>query len=248
VTDPGCFDEPVSHPEAFRTTRWTQVLQARGDSAQAKAALSDLCAAYYAPVFGFIRRNTPDEEADKDLTQEFFKRLLARHGIEGVEPSRGCFRSFLLGAVKHFQADIRKNDRRQKRGGGQALQPLEPGTDTSPGLQLPDPAAPNPEREFDRKWALTMLERALGVLAREQQLAGKTAQFEALKPWLNGEIQHISQAETARQLGLNEGALKVAIHRLRRRFREVLKTEIGQTLSDRAQVDEELRYLLEALL
>lgn len=86
------------------------------------------------------------------------------------------------------------------------------------------------------------------TLAREQQLAGKTAQFEALKPWLNGEIQHISQAETARQLGLNEGALKVAIHRLRRRFREVLKTEIGQTLSDRAQVDEELRYPLEALL
>ena len=242
------LSESASYPGEFQTTRWTQVLQARGDSTQAKAALSELCAAYYAPVFGFIRRNAPEEEAAKDLTQEFFRRLLAGHGIEGVEPSRGRFRSFLLGAVKHFLADVRKHEQRQKRGGGQTLEPLEPGTDTSLGLKLPDPAAPNPEREFDHRWALTMLERALGALAREQELAGKAAQFEVLKPWLTGEIQNISQAEAARQLGLNEGALKVAIHRLRRRFREVLKSEIGQTLSDRAQVDEELHYLLEALL
>jgi RNA polymerase sigma-70 factor (ECF subfamily) len=248
VTEPNQLQESASRPEVFRTTRWTQVLQARGDSAQARAALSELCAAYYAPVFGFIRHNAPDEEAARDLTQEFFRRLLARQGIEGVEPSRGRFRSFLLGAVKHFLADMRKHDHRQKRGAGMTLEALEPGTDTSPGLQLPDHAALNPEREFDRKWALAMLERALGALAREQELGGKTAQFEALKPWLTGEIQDISQAQTARQLGLNESAAKVAIHRLRRRFRQVLKTEIGQTLSDRAQVNEELHYLLEALL
>jgi len=248
VTEPDQLDESVPRPEAFRTTRWTQVLQARGDSAEAKSALSDLCAAYYAPVFGFIRRDAPNEEAARDLTQEFFRRLLARHGIEGVEPSRGRFRSFLLGAVKHFLADMRKHDHRLKRGAGQTLEPLDPGTDTSPGLQLPDPAAPNPEDEFDRKWALTMLERTLGALAREQELAEKTEQFEALKPWLTGEIQDISQAETARQLGLNEGAVKVAIHHLRRRFREVLKSEIGQTLGDPAQVDEELQCLLKALI
>lgn len=248
MTELNPSDESASSPEAFRTTRWTQVLQARGDSTQAKAALSELCAAYYAPVFGFIRRNAPDEEAARDLTQEFFRRVLAGHGIEGVEPARGRFRSFLLGAVKHFLGDMHKYEHRQKHGGGQILEPFEAGTDTSTGLQLPDPAAPSPEREFDRKWALTMLERALGALAREQELAEKTAHFEALKPWLTGEIQDLSQAETARRLGLNEGALKVAIHRLRRRFREVLKNEIGQTLSDHAQVDEEMHYLLEALL
>jgi RNA polymerase sigma-70 factor (ECF subfamily) len=242
------LDESAPGPEAFRTTRWTQVLQARGDSPEAKAALSELCAAYYAPVLGFVRHNAPDEEAARDLTQEFFRRLLARHGIEGVEPSLGRFRSFLLGAAKHFLADMRKHDHRLKRGAGQSLESLESGTDTSRGLQLPDPTAPNPEREFDRKWALTMLERALAALAREQELEGKTRQFEALKSWLTGEIPSLSQAETARQLGLNEGAVKVAIHRLRRRFREVLKSEIGQTLGDRAQVDEEFHYLLEALL
>ena len=248
MTEPEQLDESASRPDVFRTTRWTQVLQARGDSPEAKSALSELCAAYYAPVFGFIRRDAPSEETARDLTQEFFRRMLASHGIAAVEPSRGRFRSFLLGAVKHFLADMRKHDHRQKRGAGQAPERLEPGTDTSFGPQLPDPKAPNPEHEFDRKWALTMLERALKVLASEQEVAGKTQQFDALKPWLTGEIQEISQAETARQLGLNEGAVKVAIYRLRRRFREVLKTEIGQTLSDPTQVDEELQCLLKALL
>ena len=248
MTEPNRLDELASGPEAFRTTRWTQVLQARGDSPEAKTALSELCSAYYAPVFGFIRRTARDEEAARELTQEFFRRLLAGNGIEGVEPTRGRFRSFLLGAVKHFLADMRKHDHRLKRGAGQRMESLESGTETSPGLQLVDPAASNPEREFDHRWALTMLERALAALAREQELAGKAVQFEALKPWLTGEIENFSQAEAGRQLGLDEGAVKVAIHRLRRRFRDVLKSEIGQTLSDRAHVEEEFHYLLEALL
>src|SRR5439155_12047653 len=137
---------------------------------------------------------------------------------------------------------------RLKRGAGQPIESIEPGTDTSPGLQLPDPNTPSPEREFDRKWALTLLDRALAGLAEEHKASGKASHFEALKPRLTGDGENLSQAETGRQLGLNEGAVKVAIHRLRRRFREVLKHEIGQTVSDRAQVDEELHYLLEALL
>jgi RNA polymerase sigma-70 factor (ECF subfamily) len=128
------------------------------------------------------------------------------------------------------------------------MESIEPGTDTSPGLQLPDPNAPSPERLFDRKWALTLLDRALAALAEEHKAAGKSDQFETLKPWLTGDTENISQAEAACRLDLNEGAVKVAIHRLRRRFREVIKNEIGQTLNDRAQVDEELHYLLEALL
>jgi RNA polymerase sigma-70 factor (ECF subfamily) len=233
---------------AFVTTQWTRVLEARGDSPEAKAALSDLCAAYYAPVFAFIRRSAPDEDAARDLTQEFFARLLARHGIDSVDPQRGRFRSFLLGAVKHFLSDMREHAHRLKRGAGQPLESIDPGTDTSPGLQLPDPNAPSPDREFDRKWALTLLDRALATLAQEHEACGKAEHFEALKPWLSGDTENISQADAAARLGVNEGAVKVAIHRLRRRFREVIKSEIGQTVSDRAQVDEELHYLLEALL
>ena len=234
-------------PGAFVTTQWTRVLEARGNSPEAKAALSDLCAAYYTPVFSFIRRNAPDEDSARDLTQEFFARLLARHGIDRVDPQRGRFRSYLLGAVKHFLADVREHDHRLKRGDGQPLQSIEPGTDTSPGLQLPDPNTPSPDREFDRKWALTVLDRALAVLAREYHAAGKADHFEALKPWLTGDTEDISQAEAAARLGVNEGAVKVAIHRLRRRFREVIKSEIGQTVSDCGQVEAELHCLLEAL-
>ena len=224
------------------------MLQARGGSPEARAALSDLCAAYYAPVFAFIRRNAPDEDSARDFTQEFFTRLLARQGIDNVNPHRGRFRSFLLGAVKHFLADRRDHDHRLKRGAGEPLESIEPGTDTSPGLQLADPKAPSPEREFDRKWALTLLDRAFAILAKEYNAGGKAGHFEALKPWLTGDTEHISQADAASRLGLNEGAVKVAIHRLRRRFREVIKSEIGQTVSDPAQVDLELHYLLEALL
>jgi RNA polymerase sigma-70 factor (ECF subfamily) len=134
-----------------------------------------------------------------------------------------------------------------KRGGGQPLESIEavePGTDTSPGLQLPDPKVPSPDREFDRKWALTLLDHALATLAEEHKAAAKTAQFEALKPWLTGDTDNSSQADAARQLSLNDGAVKVAIHRLRRRFRDVIKSEIARTVNDPAQVDEELRYLL----
>jgi RNA polymerase sigma factor (sigma-70 family) len=210
--------------------------------------LSDLCAAYYAPVFAFVRRNTPDEDAARDLTQEFFSRLLARQGIDRVDSERGRFRSFLLGAVKHFLADMRDHAHRLKRGAGQLMESIEPETDTSPGLQWADPKAPSPDREFDRKWALTLLDRALATLAQEQAASGKTDQFETLKPWLTGDTENISQAEAASRLGMNEGAIKVAIHRLRRRFREVIKNELGQTVNDRTHVDAEMHYLLESLL
>jgi RNA polymerase sigma factor (sigma-70 family) len=223
------------------------VLEARGDTPDAKAALSDLCDAYYAPVFAFIRRNAPDEDTARDLTQEFFARLLTRHGIDKVERERGRFRSYLLGAVKHFLADMRDHDHRLKRGAGQSLEPLDPGTDTTTGLQLPDPKAPSPEREFDRKWAFIVLDRALAALAEEHKIAGKSDQFEALRPWLTGDTEDLSQADAASRLGINEGAVKVAIHRLRRRFRELVKAEIGQTLHNPAQVADELACLQAAL-
>jgi RNA polymerase sigma factor (sigma-70 family) len=240
-------ENPTERSRAFATTQWTRVLEARGESIEAKTALSELCGAYYAPVFAFIRSRTPDQEAARDLTQEFFARLLARHGIDTVDRARGRFRSFLLGAAKHFLADMHDHASRLKRGAAQPLESLDGGTDTSPGLQIADAAAPDPEREFDRKWALTVLDRALAALAEEHKTARKSPQFEALKPWLTGDSENLSQADAARQLGLNEGAVKVAIHRLRRRFRELVKLEIGQTLKDASLISNELACLMAAL-
>lgn len=140
---------PQSSRPAFVTTRWTRVLKARGDSAEAKTALSDLCAAYYAPVFAFIRRSAPDEDSARDLTQEFFARLLARGGIDTVEPQRGRFRSFLLGAVKHFLSDMRDHDRRLKRGAGRALESLDAEAGTaSPACKRPIPKPPHQTRSL----------------------------------------------------------------------------------------------------
>jgi RNA polymerase sigma factor (sigma-70 family) len=235
-------------PSAFVTTRWTRVLLARGDSAEAKAALSDLCGYYYPPVFAFIRRSAPDEDSARDLTQEFFASLLARGGVNNADPQRGRFRSFLLGAAKHFLADMRDHDRRLKRGAGQAIESLDADAGTSPGRETPDRSAASPDREFDRKWALTLLGRAFAAMAEEYREAGKSGQFEALKPWLTGDGENLSQADAARQLEMNEGAVKVAVHRLRRRLREVIKNEISQTVKDHADIDREMHDLLEALL
>jgi RNA polymerase sigma-70 factor (ECF subfamily) len=231
----------------FVTTHWTRVLQARGDSPDAKAAMSELCAAYYPPVFAFICRDVQDEESARDLTQEFFARLIAGHGVSGVDPKRGRFRSYLLGAVKHFLRDMRDRAGRIKRGSGQSLESTDAGTDTSPGLQVPDTSTAEPDREFDRKWALTLLDRALAILEAEHQAAGTHPQFELLKPWLAGEPGELSQAEAGARLGISEGAAKVAIHRLRRRFRNVVREEIGRTLNDPAQIDNEMACLIAAL-
>lgn len=239
--------ENLTHNNAFVTTQWTRVLEARGDSPEAKEALSELCAAYYAPVLAFIRRNSRDEDAARDLTQEFFARLLARQGVDSVEQGKGRFRSYLLGAAKHFLSDARDQANAAKRGSGHAHESIEPGTDTSPGLQLRDENTLSPEDEFDRKWAFTLLDHALAALAQEHQAAGKAPQFEVLKPWLTGDADNLSQVDAARELGMNEGAVKVAIHRLRRRFRELMKAEIARTLNDRSQVAQELECLIAAL-
>jgi RNA polymerase sigma-70 factor (ECF subfamily) len=219
------------------------VLATRGDSPEARQALSDLCAAYYTPVFVLMRRATPSEEAARDMTQEFFARLLARAGLGQVDPERGRFRFFLLGAVKHFLADVHDEKGRLKRGGGRVHISLDAGTDSSPGLEVADASLPSPELEFDREWAVTLLARALDRLGREQ--VGK--QFVALKPWLTGDKQDVSLADVAARLGTSEGALRVALHRLRKRFRELVKEEIAGTVGDAAHVREEMGYLLEVL-
>jgi RNA polymerase sigma-70 factor (ECF subfamily) len=242
-------EESVSRPAGFMSTRWTLILRARGETPAAQAALGELCEAYYAPVMAFIRSGGRDQDAARELTQEFFARFLARRGLDTIEPGRGRFRSFLLGAVKHFLADQYDRDQAAKRGGGHSVLSIEAGlqANTTAQLQIPDPATQPSDAIFDREWAQTLVSRALDLLAQDSAATARAELFETLKPWLLGQIDILSQADAAGQLGMSEGAVKVAIHRLRKRFRELVKAEIAQTVPEPAQVQDELRYLVEVL-
>jgi RNA polymerase sigma-70 factor (ECF subfamily) len=233
--------------EHFVTTQWTRVLAARGQTPEAKQALCDLCGAYYAPVVAFLRRSGRYEDQARELAHEFFAQLLGRHGVDGADPQRGRFRSYLLGAVKHFLAHHHAARSREKRGGGGVHQPIGGATDTSPGLDIPDPGNLPPDVVFDREWALRVLDRALAALARECQEAGNLRVFETLKPWLTGDRAEPTQASASRSLDMTEGAVRVTIHRLRQRFRALVRAEIAQTVDAETEVSEELRHLIAAL-
>lgn len=229
---------PPVRPSAFAATRWTLVARASGDDPAAQAALSELCAAYYAPVIAFLRARGRDEDAARELAHAFFEKVLAGGALGGADRARGRFRSYLLGAVKHFLADRFDRARAAKRGAGIEPEPL-------------DEAADSPvedERIFDRQWALTLIARALEITGAELRDAGKAQHFDVLKPWITGAGETFPQAAAAQQLGLSEGAVKVAIHRLRQRFREAVKAEIAQTVPAPADIDDELRHLLAVLL
>ena len=231
----------------FHTTRWTLVRHATGHSTEGRQALSDLCAAYYKPVVAFMRREGFEEDAARDLAHDFFRQLLEKPSLQGANRAEGRFRNYLLGAIKHFLAHERERGNRLKRGGGTIALPLDAGTDTSPGVVLADHNELSPDKFFDRQWALAVLERAFAALETEREAAGKDAEFARLKPWLTGDAVYGDQVEAARGLGLSEGALKVTVHRLRRRFRELLKAEIAQTLDSPEAVEEEMRHLFSAL-
>ncbi len=237
----------MSDGDVFLTTRWTQVIVAQGASTQAGTALADLCAAYYAPVQSYIARTSHDLGDARDLTQEFFSRLLAGDVIAGAEREKGRFRGYLLGAVKHHLADTRDRLRAAKRGARHEHVPLISGTDTSPGHDYPALEYQAPDAFFDRQWGFAVLELALAALAAEHERQGKAEQFHLLKPWLTGDAADVSQAESAARLGLTEGAVKVAIHRLRKRFRDLVKAEIAQTVSSEQEAQEELLYLIEVV-
>jgi len=231
----------------FPETRWSNVARARGREPQAQAALSDLCAAYYEPVLVFLRTEGRSTDEAQELAQEFFAGLLGGRGVDGAEPQRGKFRTFLLGAVKHFLAAKRQHDHRAKRGGGIIPEVLDPGTASAPGLDPPDTLALPPDVEFDKQWALTVLERTLNALAAEMQADGKEAMFASLTPFLTGGNEYGSLESAAPLLGLTPAALRVAVHRLRQRYRVLLRSELAQTLVPGTSVEEELAALKAAL-
>ncbi len=231
----------------FHTTHWSMVIEAgRKDSAGADAALSDLCEAYWYPLYAYARRRgLPAEEAE-DRTQGFFAALLEKEWIVRADPERGRFRAFLLTAFKRHLGRERARERTQRRGGGRTTLRLD-FEDGERRYSLEPTHVDTPERLFDRRWALTLLAGTMGRLAAEFEEDGKAELFREIKVFLPGADAAGPQAEIAERLGMTTGAVKVAVHRLRTRYRECLRTQIAQTVESASEIDEELGELLASL-
>jgi RNA polymerase sigma factor (sigma-70 family) len=232
-------------PSQFPTTRWTLVVAA-GDPhrKEARSALVYLCENYWYPLYAYLRRRGYPAHQAQDLTQEFFIRVLEGRYLDRADPEKGRFRSFILTSLKFFVADEEDRDRAQKRGGGR-VEPLE----FSSGEQRyqREPAHDEtPERIFERRWALTLLDRVVEKLREEFVQHGRPEHFERLKVFLLGQSD-APYAALAREMNTSEGALKVAIHRLRKRYRELFRQEIADTVADPAEVESELRFLAAVL-
>ncbi len=216
-----------------------------GDSQQAAQALTQLCGTYWYPLYAFLRRRGYGTHAAEDLTQAFFASLLARDFLANVDRQKGKFRSFLLASLKHFLSDERDRTMRQKRGGGQPLISLD--SISAETRYQREPASDlTPENLYERQWALSVLERVLSRLQAELTAAGKQALFDSLQETLTGG-QANRYASIAAELGMTEGAVKTAVHRLRRRYRDLLRDEILQTVSTPDEVNDEIRYLMSCL-
>ncbi len=239
---------PVTeHAGSFQTTHWSVVLAA-GQSAtpHAEAALESLCRSYWYPLYAYVRRQGHRPEDAQDLTQEFFARLLEKEYLKLADAGRGRFRSFLLKSLQHFLVNEWVRGQAQKRGGGQKLLSLDEAAGERSYLQEPAEQLP-PESLYDKRWAMTLLERAMEQLRANYAAAGKRELFDRLQSLLLSEGSAQAYQELAGPLGLSEGAVKVALHRLRQRFRDAVRSEIAQTVATPAEVDEELRCLMAAM-
>lgn len=237
--------EPLStaRGSAFHTTRWTRVGLAKADSEDGRSALAELCDAYYEPVVAYLRCVLRDADAARDMSHAFFAEMLKGGAMQTVERGRGRFRSYLLGAVKHFLAHHREAARRLKRGGGAEAVPM----DAEEVGGLADARQPSPDAEFDRQWAITVLARGLEALRQECVAEGREALFESAKPLLTGDAAYGEQAAMAAACGMNLEAFRMAVHRLKKRLRQRVKSEVAGTLEDAATVQEELQSLFAAL-
>jgi RNA polymerase sigma-70 factor (ECF subfamily) len=221
---------------SFETTRWSLVVAAGGpDGPAARDALAALCDAYWYPLYAYVRRRGASPDDARDLTQGFIASLLERRDFERLRPERGRFRAFLLAALKHYLLNDAARQRAQKRGGGVATVPL--GVDDAEGRYRYEPAdEATPETLYERRWALTVIDRVLSALRQEWERAGRGAEFDALKGCLMGQSPPDGYAGIAGRLGTTEGAVKVAVHRLRRTFRERLQQDVAATVADPSEV------------
>ena len=231
---------------AFVTTRWSLIVTA-GDLAnpQAHDALSSLCRDYWSPLYHFARRKGKTPEDAQDLTQGFILGLLEKDGIARADRARGKFRTFLLGAFSHYLANVQRHHSAQKRGGGMEILPL--GTDPESTYPVDVVDSMTPELLYERSWALSLLERVMARLREEYLRADRIALFETLQPQLSGGPGRVGYAQLGAPLGMSEGALAVAVHRMRQRYAILLREEISATVADPGDVDEELRHLLRVI-
>ena len=217
----------------------------RSDSSNARAALEELCRTYWRPIYSFVRRQGHSPADAQDLTQEFFARLLAKNYLSAVDSAKGRFRSFLLAALKHFLANEWDKAKAQKRGGNLVLVPIDSqSAETVFGLELAERLTA--DKIFDRRWALTLLDQVLARLRAEYVRQRKGRLFEELKSTLTGERSSVPYADIGARLNLSEGAVKVSVHRLRQRYRELLREEIAHTVASPDEIEDELRNLFAA--
>jgi RNA polymerase sigma factor (sigma-70 family) len=227
----------------FTTTHWSVVLEAQSESPAAQEALERLCHIYWRPIYGFVRRQSIAPEEAEDVTQAFFADLLEHKSLTAVRKEKGRFRSYLLGALKHFLADERRRAMAIKRGKGQRLIPLEElSADERLDLEPADPVTA--EQIYERRWASTVLERVLGLLKNEYVAAGNAALFDSLKQLLPDEPGSPTQADIAGQLGMTTNAVRQAFHRFRQRYQSLLREEIAHTVATPGDVEDELRHLI----
>ncbi|MEZ5387983.1 MAG: sigma-70 family RNA polymerase sigma factor [Prosthecobacter sp.] len=234
---------PFLRPAAFRTTHWTCVCEAQSGSEDGRAALAELCDAYYEPVLAFLRCELRDADSARDMSHAFFAEMLGNGSIGGADRTRGRFRSYLLGAVKHFLARQRESAARMKRGGG--LEALS--LDHEEAVEVADARQGTPDAEFDRQWAVTVLARGLEALHLECIAENRETFFESVKPLLMGDGAYGDQAALAAACGMNLDAFRMAVHRLKKRLRQCVKAEVAGTLDDPAMVQEEMQSLFAAL-
>jgi DNA-directed RNA polymerase specialized sigma24 family protein len=242
------MSSPVSSneaPKAFPLTRWSVVLAAtQQGSPESSEALEAICRAYWHPLYAYARRCGHSPEDAQDTTQEFFRRLLEKRWLDNADREKGRLRTFLIVALKHFMANESRRLFAQKRGGGESHVPLDTVLSETGAAADTNLSA---EEVYDRQWALTLLDLTLKKLQAEFAAAGRAADFDGLKCSLTAAHGAIDYAAIGRQLDLNAGAARVAVHRLRKRFRELYREEISQTLAEGADLDGELRHLAAAL-
>ena len=238
--------EPRRRP-AFVTTHWSVVLAAgRSQTTQARAALAELCQTYWYPLYVYVRRRGYNPHDAQDLTQAFFARLLERQSLASADPERGRFRSFMLASMNHFLASEWEKVRAQKRGGGREILSLDL-VAAEQRFDLEPASTDSPDKLFDRQWAIALLDKVLNLLEDEYRRERKADLFDALKRTLTGARETHPYSELAKSLDMSEGAIKVAVHRLRRRYRELLQAEIAQTVAAPNEAAEEMKHLFQAL-
>ena len=236
---------PETAPAAFKPTRWSLVLQSQGQDERAKRALEELCGAYWFPLYAWSRRFGASPSDAEDYVQGFFVQVIQKQLFAAANPELGKLRTFMLTAFRRHVNDEQRKEGRQKRGGGQVVS--FDAAEAEAWYEVEQIEGESADHMFDRQWALTVLDQALAKLEQQAEAKGKKGDFALLRPFLTGEAEAADYEKTGREAGMSANTFKVAVHRLRARFREALRREIAETQPADANVDDEMIYLMQVL-